>query len=117
MSSSIFLSVPGVVRGDFLALLETDPGQLGEAAGVGDHGVVAHLGVLRVDLVEADLVACEKRQDDVLHPRVVLLVDVGIGHHGSRAQDSQLASACGMLVKSKNRTILKNILMVYLHKT
>ena len=35
---------PGVVGRDLLALLETHARQLGQAASVGDHGVVAHLG-------------------------------------------------------------------------
>ena len=34
---------PGVVWRDLLALLETHARQLGQAAGVRDHGVVAHL--------------------------------------------------------------------------
>lgn len=84
---------------------------------------VAHLGVLRVNLIEGHLVPGEEGEDDILHPVmtiviidvtddnispiVVLLVNVGVRHHGGRAEHRQLAAARPrVLVQRQHRPVL-----------
>ena len=85
---------------------------------------VAHLGVLRVNLVEGHLVPSQEGEDDILHPVitiviiyviddnispiVVLLVNVGVRHHGGRAEHRQLAAARPrVLVERQHRPVLE----------
>jgi hypothetical protein len=41
-------------------------------------------------------------------PGVVLLVDILVGQHGSRAQDHQLAPASRVLVQRQHRPVLRS---------
>ena len=48
--------------------LQADSGAVCQPARVWDHDVVRDLGVLGIDPVQLDLLACQKGEDDVLHP-------------------------------------------------
>ena len=72
---------PREVGGHLVRLLQADPQPVREEDRVGDHVVVADLGVLKVDGVQVHAVRRQEVHEDVGDPHVVLLLDELVQEH------------------------------------